>query len=105
KASAMPKIPNDLKGSWIEGALNNYANEGTITRVKQLLDIAAAFKTTHNVPVFCGEFGVFMPNSDNTERVAWYEIVRRYLEENDIAWTTWDYTNEFGLFNKNSNEQ
>lgn len=105
KASAMPKIPNDLKGSWIEGALNNYANEGTITRVKQLLDIAVAFKTTHNVPVFCGEFGVFMPNSDNAERIAWYEIVRRYLEENDIAWTTWDYTNEFGLFNKNSNEQ
>lgn len=105
KASAMPKIPNDLKGSWIEGALNNYANEGTITRVKQLLDIAVAFKTTHNVPVFCGEFGVFMPNSDNAERVAWYEIVRRYLGENDIAWTTWDYTNEFGLFNKNSNEQ
>lgn len=105
KAAAMPQIPIDLKGTWVEGALNNYANDGTIAKVKQLLDIAIDFKTTYNVPVFCGEFGVYMPNSDNTERVAWYEIVRRYLEDNDIAWTIWDYKHAFGLFNRNSNEQ
>ncbi len=104
KASAMPQTPNDLKGTWVEGALNNYANDGTIAKVKQLLDIAIDFKTTHNVPVFCGEFGVYMPNSDNLERVNWYEIVRSYLEENNIAWTIWDYKQEFGIFNKNSNE-
>lgn len=104
KASAMPHIPNDLKGTWVEGALNNYANDGTIAKVKQLLDIAIDFKTTHEVPVFCGEFGVYMPNSDNSERVVWYEIVRSYLEEHDIAWTIWDYKQEFGIFNKNSNE-
>ena len=104
KASAMPQIPNDLKDTWVNDALNNYANDGTIAKVKQLLDIAIDFKTTHDVPVFCGEFGVYMPNSDNLERVAWYEIVRSYLEEHDIAWTTWDYKQAFGLFNKNSNE-
>lgn len=104
KASAMPNIPNDLKGTWVEGALNNYANDGTIAKVKQLLDIAIDFKTTHDVPVFCGEFGVYMPNSDNSERIVWYEIVRNYLEEHNIAWTIWDYKQEFGIFNKNSNE-
>lgn len=104
KASAFPQIPNDLKGTWVEGALNNYANDGTIARVKQLLDIAIYFKNIHGVPVFCGEFGVYMPNSDNADRVAWYDTVRRHLEQNDVAWTIWDYKHGFGLFNKNSNE-
>ena len=45
-----------------------------------------------------------MPNSDATERISWYEVVRKYLEQNDIPWTTWDYKGGFGLFEANSNE-
>ena len=32
------------------------------------------------------------------------EVVRQYLEEKGISWTTWDYQGGFGLFNKGSNE-
>lgn len=101
----MPPTPNDLKGTWVEGAINNYINDGTINRVRQLIDIAVAFKTQRNVPVFCGELGVYIPNSNNTDRLRWYETVRTYLEQKNISWTMWDYKGGFGLFEKNSGER
>jgi endoglucanase len=103
-ASAMPATPNDLKGTWVEGAISNYINDGTINRVRQLIDIAVAFKTQRNVPVFCGELGVYIPKSNDADRVRWYEAVRIYMEQKDIPWTMWDYKGGFGLFKKNSGE-
>ncbi|MGV3539747.1 MAG: cellulase family glycosylhydrolase [Rufibacter sp.] len=99
RAQDMPGLPNSLKGSWMESAYNTYGNEGTVARVKQLIDIAAAFQQARKVPVFCGEFGVFAPNSLPSDRVFWYQTVRQYLDEKNIAWTSWDYHGEFGLFN------
>lgn len=104
EASRMPSLPASLKGSWIESSFRNYASDGTVSKVKSLIDIAVSFKNTRNVNVFCGEFGVYIPNSNNSDRVFWYDAVRKYLEEKGIAWTTWDYTGGFGLFQKGSNE-
>lgn len=103
-ASTMPATPNDLKGTWVEGAIGNYSNEGNVNRVRQLIDIAVAFKTQRNVPVFCGELGVYIPNSKDADRMRWYEAVRIYMEQKGIPWTMWDYKGGFGLFRKNSGE-
>jgi endoglucanase len=84
--------------------MNDYKNQGSVARVEQLLDVAAAFATLRNVKVYCGEFGVFIPNSDNDQRLAWYSAVRNYLEKKKISWTMWDYQGSFGIFNKNSQE-
>ncbi|MBC3539854.1 cellulase family glycosylhydrolase [Rufibacter sediminis] len=104
RAQDMPSLPTSLRGTWLESAYQNYPQEGTVAKVKQLLDIAVAFQQTRNVPVFCGEFGVFMPNSRPADRVFWYDTVRRYLEEKGIAWTTWDYHGDFGLFNRGGSD-
>jgi endoglucanase len=104
-AGPIPACPPELKGTWIESSLSSYQNDGTVARVKQLLDIAVNFRDRRQVPVFCGEFGVCRQNSDNEQRAHWYEVVRRYLEEKQIAWTSWDYQGGFGLFNRGSNEQ
>jgi len=101
-ASKMPPCPNALKGTSIERDLKNYPDEGTLEHVKSLIDIAVNFKNTRNVRIFCGELGVLDWNSDPADRVYWYSVVRRYLEENGISWTTWDYRGDFGLFNKGS---
>ena len=100
----MPATPASAKGTWVESSLNNYKNEGTVAKVKQLLDVAVNFKTSRNVKLFCGEFGVYIPNSPHADRVYWYDVVRKYLEEKGISWTTWDYQGGFGLFKKGSNE-
>lgn len=104
-ASPMPALPSSLRNTWIESAYNSYATEGTAARVKQLIDIAVAFGIQRGVPVYCGELGVFIPNSDDAQRVAWYKLVREYLEQKGIPWTSWDYQGGFGLFEKGSDEQ
>lgn len=103
-AGPMPACPPGLKGTWIESSLNSYKTDGTVKRVKELIDIAVKFRDEWQVPVFCGEFGVYRVNSDHGQRVYWYDVVRNYLEEKNIAWTLWDYEGGFGLFEKESNE-
>jgi endoglucanase len=103
-AGPMPECPPELKGTWVEGGLTSYKNDGTVSRVQQLIDIAVSFQTSRRVPVFCGEFGVYMQNSKDENRVYWYEIVREYLEEKGIPWTIWDYQGGFGLFKAGTNE-
>ena len=103
-ASKMPPTPASAKGTWVESSLNNYKNDGTVAKVKQLIDVAVSFKTSRNVKIFCGEFGVYIPNSPHADRVYWYDVVRKYLEERGISWTIWDYQGGFGLFEKGTNE-
>ena len=99
-AGDIPDTPGKLKGTWIEGALENYKNEGTVEHVKRLIDIAAEFGRERNEALFCGEFGVFDVNSGPGMRANWYGVVREYLEEQRIAWTIWDYRGSFGFFRK-----
>ncbi len=100
--ASMPELPTELEGTWVASSFYNYQNEGTISRVRELLDIVIQFKEERNVPIFCGEFGVLMDNAENNDRAIWYQVVRTYLEANGIAWTTWDYHGGFGIFKKNS---
>lgn len=102
--ASMPACPPELVGTWIESGLNNYPVDGTVAKVKSLIDIAVNFKNIRNVDIFCGEFGVYIPNSDTVSRVFWYQTVKDYLEEKEIPWTIWDYKGGFGLFDKGSQE-
>ncbi len=103
-AARMPECPPELRGTWVQGSLANYRNDGTVKRVKELIDTAAAFQAQRQVPLFCGEFGVYIPNSNNEERIYWYNVVRNYLEEKGIVWTIWDYKGGFGLFEEGTGE-
>ena len=100
----MPFCPPELTGTWIESSLNNYPNDGTVKRVKDLIGLAVAFRNHRDVPLFCGEFGVYIPNSDSSDRARWYGTVSDVLEFNNIPWTMWDYRGGFGLFDKGSEE-
>jgi len=104
-AATMPTVPADLVGTWVGSSIGNYSNDGTVAKVHSLIDMAVAFKTTRNVKLYCGEFGVYIPNSIDADRVNWYREVRSYLEQKGIAWTTWDYQGGFGLYKKGSGEQ
>ena len=104
-ASEMPETPPSLKGTWADDGLKNYETDGTVAHIKKLLDIAIQFKNQRNVPVYCGEFGVYMKNSSNKDRAYWYEQVRKYLEANGIPWTIWDYQGGFGVFKKGSQDR
>lgn len=100
----MAACPPELQGTWIDSSLSNYHVDGTYERVLQSLDIAAAFQQERDVPIFCGEFGVYMRNSAPEDRVRWYEFVRTALEARGIPWTMWDYRGGFGLFERGTSE-
>lgn len=103
-ADSIQALPNALKGTWVESTYNSYPTDGTLAKVKQLIDVAAAFKSSRNVNLYCGEFGVYKLYSKESDRVYWYGEVRKYLEEKGIPWTTWDYQAGFGLFKSGTNE-
>lgn len=101
--SKMPVFPDELKNTWVEGSFyNNYKYDGKIETVRNALNIAKQFSDERNVPVYCGELGVYMRNSDYNSRILWHSIVIDQLEQNDIAWSLWDYKGDFGLFDKGS---
>jgi len=96
----MPRIPSDLRGTWVENSLrNSYTNEASYTTLNRTLDRVVTFSIERDVPVFCGEFGVYMINSKNEDRVRWYEFVTNALDIRNISRTSWDYYGGFGVFN------
>ena len=95
----IPRTTGDLTGTWVEDALKNYKNDASFSTLAASLDKTVAFSRERNVPVFCGEFGVYMLQSPAKDRVLWYEFVTGLLERRNIARTSWDYFGGFGIFN------
>ena len=94
----IPKPHETFVGTWVEECLKNYENDANPAKLCATLDRAAAFSKERNVPVFCGEFGVFMIQSPPEDRVTWYKFVREELEKRGIPWACWDYFGGFGIF-------
>ncbi|MBN1782681.1 cellulase family glycosylhydrolase [bacterium] len=101
-ASRMPVCPQELKGTWVGSSYNAYPSDGNVGFIRSLLDIAVRFGEDRQVPLWCGEFGVFIPNSPAEDRAQWHMDVRSILETNSIAWTLWEYAGGFGIFNSGS---
>ena len=98
-SARMPEVPENLKGTWAQGALgNDYERASSSQTLYSTLDRVVAFSRERNVPVFCGEFGVYIPNANNEDRVRWYQFVVNALNNRNIAWTAWDYYGGFGIF-------
>ena len=96
----MPQTPGNLKGTWVEGSIKNYEYDANISNLTGKLDRVVAFSRERDVPVFCGEFGVYMIQSPADDRVKWYKFTAGELAKRNIAWASWDYFGGFGIFNK-----
>jgi len=99
KKEKMPRVPAVLIGTWLESAMSRYKYESEPSTLYSTLDKVTAFSKERDVPVFCGEFGVFMPNSPKEDRVTWYKFVADALDKRKISRTSWDYYGGFGVFN------
>jgi len=96
-----PKIPSELRGTWVENSFYNgdYKKAADLKTLYSNLNRAVSFSRERNVPVFCGEFGVFMISSLNADRVRWYQLVTAALVKRNISRASWDYYGGFGVFN------
>jgi endoglucanase len=100
----IPKPHESFLGTWVEQALKCYETDAQIEKLSKTLEKAAAFAGERNVPVFCGEFGVFMAQSFPEDRVRWYKFVCGELKRLNIPWTCWDYYGGFGVFKGESGD-
>jgi len=68
--------------------------------------MAARFKegiewgAQNNVPLYCGEFGVFRPYAKPEHRANWFRDFGQVLAENKIGWAVWGWDEGFGLDRK-----
>ncbi|MDR0315984.1 MAG: glycoside hydrolase family 5 protein [Treponema sp.] len=99
-AHAMPQVPANLRGTWVENSMRqSYKQDATIQALAKQLDKTVKFSRERgDLPLFCGEFGVFMPNSLHEDRVRWYQVATKLLDDRGIARTSWDYFGGFGIF-------
>lgn len=65
--------------------------------LRELMSEPIKYAQLHHLQLYCGEFGV-MPTVGRGDRLAWYTDVRSILEENNIAWSNWDYKGLFGIY-------
>jgi aryl-phospho-beta-D-glucosidase BglC (GH1 family) len=52
---------------------------------------------TNNVPLYCGEFGVFASYAKPKDRANWFHDFGQVLAENQIGWAVWGWDEGFGL--------
>ncbi|MCL1959752.1 MAG: glycoside hydrolase family 5 protein [Spirochaetes bacterium] len=95
----MPKLHSKLRGTWVESAMKDYPRDAVPSKLLGILDMVTAFSIERNVPVYCGEYGVYIPNSLPEDRVVWYQLITNALDNRKISRTSWDYFGGFGIFN------
>jgi aryl-phospho-beta-D-glucosidase BglC (GH1 family) len=64
------------------------------------ISVAVEWAKQRHVPLWCGEFGVFIEHSQPADRDRWIADMRKTLEKDGIGWNMWDYRGGFALVSK-----
>lgn len=95
-----PLKESDLKGyedSQVKSLLEDnaeYSKEFMESKMKNAIAVAKKM----GLPLHCGEFGSY-PSTSEEDRLAWYGDMVSIFQENNIAWSNWDYKGGFGIVN------
>jgi len=72
----------------------------SVATMQQRIGLAVAWAKQRNVPLWCGEFGVYRAFASAEDRARWIVDMRRTLEADGIGWDMWDYQGGFALVTK-----
>lgn len=102
--SKMPPLPKNAsdaeKWGW-----ENYKQQSSEETLVKPLDEAVKFANKRGLPLMCNEYGVSMQYADNEERINWYRLKAKWMDERNIVRLTHDYKDLFGIFNTPSHFQ
>jgi hypothetical protein len=78
--------------------VENYGRERwNREKMRQNFGQAIDWGRKHNVPLYCGEFGVFPVASKPEHRANWFRDFGTVLKENRVGWAVWGWDEGFGL--------
>ena len=85
--------PNASNSEQAQKELQDYKNENwDIDKIRERIAVVKEWAEKNHAQVICGEFGVLRANIEATSRYRWIKDVRTALEENQIGWQVWDYS-------------
>jgi endoglucanase len=68
--------------------------------LKEQMMPAIEFAKKHNLPLYCGEFGIY-PRIPEEIMLRWYKDVCDIFNGNNIAYCHWGYKGDFPIFDEN----
>lgn len=99
KEEDIKSLPDSLQKE-IKGNKNFYS----IETIRQHFAKPIAIAKKYNLPLYCGEWGCLTTVPD-AARFQWFRDVKTVLDENNIGWATWEYKSDFGIINKQQQEE
>ncbi|WP_162499877.1 glycoside hydrolase family 5 protein [Mucilaginibacter terrigena] len=94
-----PSINPKAIGTWGENNYYQYKNDGNEQSVHDKLQIVKNWSVKYDVPVLCGEYGVYNKYTDADSRCRYIKAVRKNLKAMGIPGILWDYNTNFSIFN------
>ena len=87
-----------LQGPHARALLTEYGRERwNIATIRDWIRRAVVWARRWDVPLLCGEFGVYKKVAPPAARDRWIHDVRTVLEAYHIGWAMWDYDEGFGI--------
>lgn len=80
----------------LRGYNQNFNREAMEKEILQAVEVAQKY----NLKLFCGEFGCY-PSTDLSMRLEWYKDMITIFDKYEIAWSHWNYKNDFPVVEKN----
>jgi endoglucanase len=71
-----------------------------IAIMEKEIGVAVDWARERHVPLWCGEFGVYIEHSQPADRDRWIADMRKTLEKDGVGWAMWDYRGGFALVKK-----
>ncbi|MGZ3966795.1 MAG: glycoside hydrolase family 5 protein [Mucilaginibacter sp.] len=93
-----PRLNNEARNTAGESNYNKYPRDGNEQSVYDKLMIVKKWADQYNVPLLCGEYGVYNKYADLDSRCRYIKTVREALEKLRIPGMMWDYNTNFSIF-------
>ncbi|SDQ01792.1 endoglucanase [Mucilaginibacter sp. OK268] len=97
-AENFPALNPKAKGTDGELNYNKYNKDGNERSINDKLQIAKDWANKYNVPILCGEYGVYNKYADLDSRCRYIKVMRVALKRLNIPGMLWDYSGSFSLF-------
>jgi len=97
-AAHWPALNPKAKNTDGEKNYNKYHLDGNEQSIKDKLLIPKRWAAGYDVPILCGEYGVYKKYADPDSRCRYIKAVRQTLKSLNIPGMLWDYAGNFSIF-------